>query len=470
MADTPKKTGEFLKKPHWLHKPTRSDLMLMILSFVMAFFIWVYIATIVSGNYSVSFSDLPITVDISNSRAAAYGLSVLSPETESLNVDVTVSGGRANIGGLNRSDLEAYVDFNSSTVTDTIGRQTLPVRVRAKNGATLGNVTLSVSAVDVTLDKFQTKEIPVSEVLHPNLSGTDEEVVIDEENITCEPATIVLYGPSTSLSQVDHLRVNLTESESIEQTKTYTNLSDVTLISADGSVVSSTPFSMQTAQFAVKIPVYYIRRLPVTVNISVPSASNFDTASLLARLRLNTDQAYELPGYGENNLYISIKTDDPQAKAKLDRYDVWELDDTIPVSSFSLGGSPYKIDVSSKLAEYGYEDSSNLGTVYVSLDETNLVAETRWIANSDIVAINSPSGYDCTVQAGRTRITIIGTAEEVAQVSAADIKAYVNLFNATMPDEGTFTQAVTIVLPETVSGVWVSPLPKVNITAMPTGE
>ena len=470
QSDTQKNVHEFLKKPRWLHRPTRSDLTLMIISLITAFFIWVYIATNVSGNYSLSFRELPITVDITNSRAAGYGLSVLAPDSDALSVDVTVSGSRANIGGLNRNDLEAYVDFNSTSVTDTIGRQTLPVRVRAKNGATLGNVTLSVSSVDVTLDKYQTREIPVGEVLYPNLTGSDEEVVIDGDGITYEPSSVMVYGPSASLAQIDYIRINLTESVALSQTKTFTNLTDYTLIAADGSTVSATPFSMQNAQFSVKVPVYYTVRLPLTVDISTPSSSTFNTASLLKRMRLTTDttdQTYQLPGYGDDILYVSIKTDKPQEKVTLDKRESWALD-TIPVSSFALGSEPIKIDVAKELAASGYEDSSNLGTVEVSLDETDLVAETRWISNSDIVVINGPSGYDCTTQAGRTRITIIGERDEVAQVNAADIKTYVNLFNAAVPESGTFEQALTIVLPDTVTGVWAAPLPKVNITATPS--
>ncbi len=463
MADESKKR-QSLRLPHWLHKPTRSNLIWMILSLFISLFIWVYIATNVSGNYSVSFSDIPIVLDTSNSTAADYGLSVISPESGSMSTNVTVTGSRTVYGGLNRDDIEAYVDFNSG-VTNSVGRQKLTVRLRYKNGSTINNCSLSVNAVDVVMDKYTTREIPVSEVDCPNLTGSDSEVVISADNITCEPSTVTVYGPSESLSSIDHIRVNLKESEKLNQTKYFTNCTDYDLISTEGSIVSDSPFTLQNTQFTVKVAVKYVRTLPVTVGIkNVPSG--FDVNQVLSRLRLNTDQEYDLPQFGENYLTIEIETEDPAKKDLLDQYEYWELD-SIPLSSLSLGGTRIPIEV--KMDE-GFEDLSNLETVYVTMLETNLVAETRWISNSDIQPINGPAGYDFTIQSGRTRITIIGTAEEVAKVSASEIKAVVYLFNAAIPDEGTFQQAVTLTLPDTVSGVWVSPVPKVNITATPTAD
>lgn len=466
MADSNRPLSSFLKKPGWLHKPTRSDLLLLIASLVLALFIWVYIATSVSTNYSLSFSDVPITVDISNSRAAAYGLSVVSPQDDDLSVDVTISGSRANIGGMNKSELEAYADFNSATISDKVGRQAVPVRVRSKSGKSLGTVTLSVTSIDVSMDKFQTLEFPVSEVRHPNLTGADDEVVIDDENISCKPATVNIYGPSAALAQIDHLCVNVTEAEKINKNRIFTNCTDYTLVSSDGSTVSDTAFQVQTAAFTVTVPVYYIRRLPVTVDVTTPKG--FDPENILSRIRLYADQEYQLPGYGTNNLEFSIKTDDPDIKAELDKRDSLTLG-PIPLSSFALGGDPILIDIAAELPK-GYTDRSEFGTVSVTFDQEGLVSKQHWISNSEIIPINGPSGYDCRVQSGRTRVTLIGTEEELSQINSSDIKAYVNLFNASIPDEGTFSQAVTVVLPTTVSGVWISPQPKVDVIATATSE
>ena len=62
-------------------------------------------------------------------------------------------------------------------------------------------------------------------------------------------------------------------------------------------------------------------------------------------------------------------------------------------------------------------------------------------------------------------MTIVGPTEEVQKVSSEDIQAVINLYTAGFTDAGTKNVAVSVTLPDTVDGVWVSPIPKVNVTA-----
>ena len=454
--------AEWFRALRTRYRPTRNNLIWMIVSLVLALFLWVYIATTISGTYSLSFTELPIVINAENSRAAGFGLSVLSPPSESLTVDVTISGSRATIGGLSRDDLEAYVDFNSTVISDSVGRQSLPVRLRSKSGTAVTNSTLSVTTVDVVMDKYTTREVLVGEVSCRNLSGSDNEVIIDSDNITVNPSVVNISGPSTALDRLDHLRVRLEDNEKLSQTKSF-DCSSYDLIDADGSIVSENAFTVQTANFAVTVPVYYIHELPVTVRLSsVPSG--FDVSTVMSRLHLITDQTYDLPQNGTNTLKIRIKTEKPENKAKLNKLEVLELEDTIPLSSLSLGGTGIELAVR---VDEDFEVLSDFDTVTVTMDESNLIAETRWISNSDVEILNPPSGYEIKKPSGSTRITIIGPPEEVSMVSESDIKATLNLMTASVPeDDSTLPpQTMTISLPSTVSGVWVSPLPKVYLTA-----
>lgn len=453
----------FLKKPGWLRRPTRSDLLLMIASLFIATVIWAYIVS--RSGYSLRFSNLPVIVDTTDSKAASYRLTAMSPETGDITVSAELSGSRTEIGGLSRNDLEAYVDFDA-VVTDTAGYHTLPIRLRRKNGTVLKNASLSVSSAEVKMDKIQSVELNV-EVSCPNVSGAldpKNKIVIDKEHITAEPKTVTVSGPSEVLSKLSHVRVWMNEAEKLSQTKVFTGCTDFDLIGADNGVVSKSGLKVEQ-QFDITVPVYYLRELPVT--LTIPDApKRFDTEWLLRRLRLVTDREYQLPQYAEDEndiLKIVIETSDLKNKEKLDQKDEWVIG--IDPSSLSLGGD-YKADV--KL-EDGYTNHSNLDKITVSMDESDLVAETRWIFNTDIQCINGASGYDYSIGSGRTRITIIGTAEEVAQISGSDIKASVSLYNAEISESGSITspQTLTITLPEELGHVWVSPQVKVNITATP---
>ena len=440
-----------------LHKP---DVGLLIVSVISAVFLWAYIASTITPDYTVSFTKLPVIIDLSGTKAESFGLSLLpaaDDENMSLTVDCTITGTRTAIGGLTRADVVAYVDFDSN-VADIIGTQTLPIRLRTSGGTELSRAVLSQDSVDLTLDRYESRSFPVSEVLYPNLT-VDEETRVSKDEITYEPATVQIYGPSTQLSGIDHIRVNLEEKETLTQTKTFTDCTRYSVIDGDGNVVSDQALQVQATRFSVRIPVFYSRTLPVTINIA-NTPSSFDVEKVMERVRLNTNAAYTLPGYGDDNLMITIETTDPANKANLDQLKEWMID-SVPLSALSVGNS---IEIPITMAE-GFTDSPNIGTVYVSLDDTDLVTETRWIKNSDIQLLNGDQRYHYKLESpgGNTPVMLIGTQEELDQIDDADLRMQVNLIAISVSSEGVYTQALTVSLPDTVSGVWVSPTPTVNI-------
>lgn len=458
------KTRTLLKRLR-IRKPTRTDLIYLTLSFLIAFFFWVYIAAKISPDTTVSLSNIPITIDTAGTKAAGYDLSVIDYEKGSdgkkLTVNCTIRGSRTSIGGLSRGDVVAYVDFDS-TVTDTVGSQTLPIKLRSSNGREFDNYTLSKKTLEVTMDHYKTVEIPVlaSDIQYPNLTRSDE-VIIDSEKISAEPSVVKIYGPSAQLSTIDHIRVTIDDSEELTMNKTFTNCNHFDLVDDEGNTVSDSAFQVQVTSFSVYMPVYYTKTLPVTIELSnVPE--NFDTSFLLERVRLNANGEFTLPGYGDNNLPITIRTYSRENKAKLDQMDSWPIEPQIPLYSFSIN---CQIELPVKMID-GYTDESELGTIYVTLDSSDLIASTRVIKNSDIQFMTGPATYNYALQspAGNTIITLIGTPEAVAEIDAADLRATINPLSISATQDGTFPQAFTVTLPDSATKVWVSPQPKVNIT------
>lgn len=439
-----------------LRKLTTQNIILLIISFLIALFAWAYIASSIATDYSKSFSNLPVSVDISGTKAEGLGLSILNDDLDKLTVNATISGNRADIGGLNKNDLVAYVDFSGTT--NTYGKQTFPIRLRSVSGTVLSSYQLSADSVELTMDRYETRSFPVKAVTRLSVSGDD--VIINEDGITCDPATVAIEGPTTKLSQIDHVSVNVSDDAALYEEKIFSGLTDTTLSDAAGNPVTDKSLTLQTAEFSVTVPVYYIIRKPVTVALGgVPEG--FDTDFVLSRLRISTDQDYTLPGYGDNNLMITIETDDPVQRETFKGMEAWSAG-SISLSSLSTNMKPIELTVT---LDEGSTDLSNLGTLNVSLDETDLVAAQRWVQNRNILPINGSSAFDYTVQSGQTSITIVGPTEEVQKVSSEDIQAVINLYTAGFTDAGTKNVAVSVTLPDTVDGVWVSPIPKVNVTA-----
>ncbi len=446
-----------LPKPH---KLSRIDIITLIASFLFALLLWTYIAANVMQEYTVQLNSIPLIFDITNSRAASYNLN-LTPESqdtlENMTVDGTVSGSRSMYGALKSSDVVAYVDFNS-TVAAIIGTQTLPIKLRTVSGEELTNFKLSTSSVTVDMDRYEWRSFPVNEASYPFLIR-DEETRINESDISFEPATVQIYGPSRRLTQIDHLCVNIVNSEDLTQTKTFSDCTNYTLKDSDGNEVDASPFSLQTTRYSVRIPVFYTKELPVTINIANPP-TGFDTETIMKRIRINANDVYTLPGYGDNNLRITIETTDPDNKATLDALETWTIE-SLALSQLTLNES-VKVPV---IMPEGFSDSSHIDFVNITLDSSDLGTKRLWIKNSDILLINPNQRYNYALESpgGNTLVTLIGTQEELDKVDEENIKSSVNLVNISISTEGVYSQRLTIKLPETVSGVWVSPESTVSI-------
>ncbi|MBR3679688.1 MAG: hypothetical protein IKL87_05740 [Oscillospiraceae bacterium] len=434
-----------------IHPLRPSNLKLLILSGACAVILWMFIATRVNTGIDIHLSQIPVSANIAGTQAESYGLTLLTTEDELPVVHANISGKRTSIGAISKDDVVAYVDFNSAS--DRIGKQKLPILLKTLDGTPLGNYQLSTSEVTVTLDRFDTITVPVREVLRPNLSYSDD---VNIESIDCEPAAVEITGPSLSLAQIDHVRVIVPDSEKLFETKSFST-TQYELIDADNNIITDSSLQTHTPRFLTKVSVSYTHELPVTIELS-GAPSGFDTQFLLERIRLNGE--YVLPGFEGNTLPIGIKTLEYADKVSLDSLKEMCIK-RLPLSALSLG-EPVEISVE---LQDGYEDISNLGKIYLSLDDTDLVAETRWVYTRDIKPINNTADFDYQVQAGRFQVTLIGSAEQVAEITSDDITATIDLYNDPITEVGTFPRSVSFTLPETANRVWVSGSPKLNITA-----
>lgn len=445
-----------IKKPR---KLKRSDISLLILSFISALFLWVYIASTIITDVKYEFK-VPLKADLTGTKAESYRLNLL-PESEQkiaeMTVVCTITGTRAAIGGLKEKDVEAYIDFDSD-VTNTIGVQMLPVKVRTTNGAQFDSATPSVSYVSVNMDRYETKQVPVKDVIHPNLK-IDSETIIRDDEIVVSPTYAEILGPSTQLANIDHIRVNINTEEELTQTKTYTDWTDFSLIDQNGNELDDSAFqNLTNSRFTVQIPVCYSRTLPIGINIT-GKPDDFAEETILKRIRLigSSNKEYVLPGYGDDTMPITLETTDLTNKEQLDNRTSYNLEG-IPLSDLVPGKS---IDVAIPIAA-GFEYPDKITSVKVKLDDTDLTTKTFWIKNSEIELQNKDDRYNYELKSpeGNTQVMLCGTEEELSRIDAEDLKAYVNLISTTITKEGEYTPVITVTLPKTAEGVWFAKSPQ----------
>ena len=90
-------------------KEAKGNLPMIILSLLLAILIWLVVAMTLYPSIPKTIENIPLSVDIAGSPAADSGLSVISCDVDT--VDVQLVGSRTQIGNLNAENLTAYVDY-----------------------------------------------------------------------------------------------------------------------------------------------------------------------------------------------------------------------------------------------------------------------------------------------------------------------------------------------------------------------
>lgn len=448
------------------HKPSKDNLILLIISFFLAVFLWAYLVSNIVADYSPSFTNIRVISNLSNTKAADFRLQLLKESQqalENLTVNCTIRGNRADIGGLKRSQLEAYVDYDSAL--NVSGVQDLPIRIRTTEGREFDNVTVSPDSVALNLDYFDTKTIRVlNENVSYNYLQVGQDVHVDKENITVDPQTVQISGPKSQLDTIDHINIQIADSTGLVRTTTFSDVMGCQLMNSSNTEIPDNPdITVQTQRFSVTVPVYYTKTLPLTLNIK-PVPDGFPKDEVMKRIRLVTNDIYTLPGYSDepNPLMIELKMTDPEKKAALDEFENYE---GFACQLSQLSPNPDKPLQFTFNPGEDYEDLTNIGKVMVTLDGEDLTTKTLLIKNSDIKPKMEKPGYVCEmkVPTGNTRVTLVGTEAQLAEINEEDLQVGVNYLTA---DPGNNTLRLEVELPEDPTGkrfVWISPDPTVDV-------
>lgn len=494
LNQIPKRLGGLLSALPKPHKPGRENLFLLIVSFLAAVLLWTNLVPDDPKKWTLD----GISVDLTDTQAESYNLKLL-PESEAAlsaqKVKVSIEGNKTAIGGLTKDDVEVYVDYEK--VRKEPGEQTLSLGLRRKkdreNGgkeikSDSGGVTkveLDPPTVIVSLDRYDSKTVPVSKtVLHPDLKPADDVTRIDESQVIVDPATVIVKGPSTKIDQIDHVSLTVGSSGKLTETKTFNDVSELTLMDSSGRQIdnSSGLFTVQQASFSVTFPVYYQRSLPVSVTIDdLPDKDDEGFRDFVyERIRLSMkNELYTLPGYGEensdgtvgNNLFITLRTEDKQKKQGLEEVEYF------PLFSTELGKLSIDEEQNVPVDVHDYEVVTDISEVYVSLADTDLKKQLFWIPNSkiDITSKKRPGyQYQLDQPNGQTAVWLIGREEDLEQIKEDDLKLTAEFYSYT--ESGRQNIDCSLKLPESAGFVWMStrdkdkPTVDINITPAPKAD
>lgn len=413
-------------------KEAKGNLPMIILSLLLAILIWLVVAMTLYPSIPKTIENIPLSVDIAGSPAADSGLSVISCDVDT--VDVQLVGSRTQIGNLNAENLTAYVDYENVTST---GKKTLSIKVKSDSGINYEVKSITPSTAVVELDKYDTLPFEVKPKI-PNVKYAEGKTINPDE-FTCEPDIINITGPSAQLAKISSVYAVSDRNLTLDSSYTL-NSDEVQLFSEDGTRIDASSLLFDTSTFTINIPVLTQKTVKPVVQI-LNAPTDFDQSCL--DFKMSADSLT----IASNNSFSEIP----------DTLDIGK----IPLSDLDIGYSN-TFDISSVLETSGMINKSGIDSITVTLNDEGLAKKEIVLDGSSIRLSNTPNdNYDYDILTQKLTISVIGPEGVISELTASDFTADVNLLNAdTSQDQFNYDVTISCL---THDNVWSVTKAKVSI-------
>lgn len=354
----------------------------LIIAFVLALGLWLYINGTISQETTKKFKDLNISL-INQNSLIEEGFAVDSVEPST--IDITVSGPRSLISSLKESEIKVTADVYSRYK----GKNYVTIDVEVPKGIKVESK--SSSKILVNIDTLVTEERQVEGVLSGELP---ENTVLAGNDI--EPKSVKIHGTQSNISKV--LNVNaIIESSKLKGTKSSQKAK---LVAADksGNAVSFVSLSSDEAY--------------VTSNLE-----KFKTVDLVVNTDGEVDSQYEVEDITKpKKIDIQGSEDVLKSITKIES-------ETIDISGVTTSS---KIKITPILPD-GVKLKSGSEEPYINVVLKNLKSKTFKVGTDDIDIRGVASGLKAAIASQSISVTVISKDGKTINIGESDLKLYVNV-------------------------------------------
>ena len=407
-------------------RKTRFNILYLILSFVLAIFLWFYVMGIQDPTISETFYGVNVTVVGEEELYRNNGFTVMN-NVEDSTVNVRLSGKRSVILKVNPDDI--YVEADLSRITRA-GTTSLNCSVVPPD-STLTVENLSDVRLQVNVDALITATIPVK--LDYVTSLTEDEIV---GTTSVSPESITVRGAESELSGISYALV------SPENTVTASYYDELPFTFVDSSMnpVETAYTSTVSTRVKVSIPVLEKKTLPLEVHIAEGGG--------LLRDNVNVE-------ISPNRITIAGEKSVVEGMNALVLKDV----DLSAVTKSSSSTEEIVLDE-------GLVNISGVNTATVKITLQNASEKTMIVPASQISIINAPQGFDVTVKESDIQLVIWGGNSVISVVKNTNVVFIVDLTGVS--DSGEYSLNVQVSFRDLATSPRVVGTYKVTVLLEPT--
>ncbi|MBQ9139335.1 MAG: hypothetical protein IJX61_01850, partial [Ruminococcus sp.] len=394
-----------------------NNLFLAVLAGIIAVILWLAISLTQYPSVQKTIEHIPVTIDISGSTASQNGLSVIGCDVEEVKVELL--GSRTQIGYLTNENLTAYFDADNVSTT---GERKLTLKIKSDSGIKYEIKSVTPSKATVFFDKMDTREFNVVP-LTPNVKIVDGKVKNPDE-YTCIPSQVSITGPSAKLDLIDTCYAVSNKEMSLDTSYVLSG-AELQLYTEDNVLIDQSALKSNTTNFDINIAVRTQKKVKLSAAIAnAPANFNPDTI----KFKLSSDA-----------ITLACKN------SQVEIHDTIDLG-LIPLYAIKPGFSrTFSIEKSLEGSEL--INVSDLESVVVTIDESEFTEKPLTIYSDHLKISNPPdNSYEYSLLTQQVDVTVVGSAESIAEITAEDIIGEVNLLNTNITEDQ-FNQSIIFSCP-----------------------
>ena len=327
--------------------------------------------------------------------------------------------------------------------------------------------SVTPSTASIEFDKYESMQFPVSPKI-PNVKFESSKTINSSE-FTCEPDVVTITGPSTRLSKIGTVYAVSNREMTLDSSHALSS-DEIQLLSEDGTTLDNSNLTFNTTNFLINIPVLTTKTVGMYVQI-VNAPSDFNQECLNFKMYADSKEIDSITIASKNSQAeipdsleigkIVLSDITPDYSRTFDLSTVLEAQNCINMSgitNITVTLEPYAADEHDESDEPDESDTPD--------EAKKIITKSIYLDQSRINISNKPdNNYDYSVLTENLTIDIAGPSDVLAEVTANDIIADVNLLNANI-SEDQFTYDVMFSCPK-YDNIWAITVCKVSIQRTP---
>lgn len=379
-----------------MKKRLTNNLLLKILSLVIAFTLWFVVINIDDPVDEKNFSNIKVNLVNTNVLTDQNKVFEVIDDTDTVRVKVEAS--RSLLDNLSASDIVAEADFANVTASGTVDIKFYSLRSNDEIRSIVGNI----DKLKLNIEDRKSKRL----VLGIETVGEPEDGYI-VGTPAMDQNRVEISGPESVISQIvsASLKVDVTDSDT--EISTY---ADVLLYDVNGKQVSMDSVAMNTNSVKVTVPILRLKEVPIVVEtMGVPA------------------EGYAATGVVDQSVSSVTIAGDEKAISGINKI-------VVPATDLDVTGSTQNVVKTYNIKKYLPENV----TVY---DDVNKITITVYIESKkevlfkipaeQIHIVGVPEGYTVTLDESvdEFNLYLSGLRADLSEANIGEIQGYIQIDN-----------------------------------------